>query len=41
MCEEDIEPDARICSRHFPSGDVKHAPIMTVGKCLPHLSKGG
>ena len=32
MCEEDIGPDARVCSRHFPCGDVKHAPTMTVGR---------
>ena len=41
MCEEDIGPDARICSRHFPSGDVKHDPTMTVGKCFASPIKRG
>ena len=41
MCEEDIGPDARVCSRHFPCGDVKHAPTMTVGKRFASPIKRG
>lgn len=41
MCEEDIGPDARVCSRHFPSGDVKHDPTMTVGKRFASPIKRG
>ena len=41
MCEEDIGPDARVCSRHFPSGDVKHDPTMTVGKHFASPIKRG
>ena len=41
MCEEDIGPDARICSRHFPGGDVKHALTMTVGKRFASPIKRG
>ena len=41
MCEEDIGPDARVCSRHFPGGDVKHAPTMIVGKRFASPIKRG
>ena len=41
MCEEDIGPDSRVCSRHFPSGDVKHDPTMTVGKRFASPIKRG
>ena len=32
MGKEDIGLDARVCSRHFPCGDIKHDPPMTVEK---------
>ena len=34
--EEDIKPSMRVCCRHFPNGDAKKMPDMTLGKsdCL-------
>ena len=34
--EEDIKPSTRVCCRHFPNGDAKKMPDMTLGKsdCL-------
>ena len=30
--EEDIKPNSRVCARHFPDGDVKNPPELTLGK---------
>ena len=30
--EEDIKQSTRVCSRHFPGGDSKQTPDMTLGK---------
>ena len=30
--EDDIKPSTRICSRHFPDGDPKKTPSLTLGK---------
>ena len=30
--ESDLKPSSRVCSRHFPEGDVKKMPSMTIGK---------
>ena len=30
--EEDIKPNSRVCARHFPDGDVKNPPVLTLGK---------
>lgn len=30
--ESDLKPSSRVCSRHFPEGDIKKMPSMTVGK---------
>ena len=30
--EEDIKPNSRVCTRHFPDGDAKNPPVLTLGK---------
>ena len=30
--ESDLIPSSRVCSRHFPEGDVKKSPSMILGK---------
>lgn len=30
--EDDIKPSTRVCSRHFPDGDPKKTPSLTLGK---------
>ncbi len=30
--ESDLKPSTRVCSRHFPDGDVKKPPSTSVGK---------
>ena len=32
--ESDLKPSTRVCSRHFPEGDVKKEPSVSVGKYL-------
>ena len=32
LLESDLKPSSRVCSRHFPGGDVKKMPSGTVGK---------
>ena len=32
LSESDIKASSRVCSRHFPNGDVRKAPNMTLGK---------
>ena len=32
MSELDIKPSSRVCCRHFPDGDVRKIPSMTLGK---------
>ena len=34
MQESDLKPSSRVCSRHFPEGDVKKTPSMTLGKYI-------
>ena len=30
--EKDLPSDARVCSRHFPTGDTSNLPPLSVGK---------
>ena len=30
--EEDLQSDARVCTRHFPNGDTSNLPSLSVGK---------
>ena len=39
--EEDIKPCTRICSRHFPEGDAKKTPNVTLGKRFASPIKKG
>lgn len=32
LSESDIKPSSRVCCRHFPDGDIKKMPSMTLGK---------
>ena len=32
--ESDLKPSSRVCSRHFPDGDVKKTLSMALGKCI-------
>ena len=34
--EEDIKPSTRVCCRHFPDGDPKKRPDMTLG--MEHIT---
>ena len=36
LTENAIKPSSRVCSRHFPDGDVKKDPSMTVGKFISY-----
>ena len=39
--ESDIKPHHRVCSRHFPNGDVKNDPTTTLGKRFASPIKKG
>ena len=39
--EEDIKPSTRICSRHFPDGDVSKSLSITLGKRFASPIKQG
>lgn len=30
--ESDLKPSTRVCSRHFPNGNVKKMPSITIGE---------
>ena len=32
MDEDDLNKDSRVCSRHFPAGDVSKGPQINLGK---------
>lgn len=32
LLESDLKPSTRVCSRHFPDGNVKNLPSMSIGK---------
>ena len=32
LCEDDIKQSTRICSRHFPNGDSKKTPSLSLGE---------
>jgi len=34
ITEDQYKPYWRICSRHFPGGDVRFAPVLQRGKCV-------
>lgn len=34
LCENELKPSTRICSRHFPGGDDKKEPSLSLGKPL-------
>ena len=39
--EEDIKPSTRICSRHFPDGDVSKSPSIALEKRFTSPIKQG
>ena len=39
--EEDVTFNSRVCSRHFPSGNVELSPVSTVGKRFASPIKKG
>ena len=38
LTEGDLKPSTRVCSRHFPEGDIKKMPSMLLGKISTCLS---
>ena len=32
LCKDNIKQSTRICSRHFPNGDSKKTPSLSLGK---------
>lgn len=34
MSESDLKPSTRVCSRHFPDGNVKNLPSLNIGKSI-------
>ncbi len=32
MAELELKPSSQVCSRHFPEGDTKKVPSMSLGK---------
>ena len=41
LSEDDIKPCTRVCSRHFPGGDTKKTPNVTLGKRFASPIKQG
>ena len=41
LSEESIIKNTRVCARHFPEGNAKNPPSMTIGKCFASPKKKG
>ena len=39
--EDDVTSNSRVCSRHFPSGNVELSPVSTLGKRFASPIKKG